>query len=80
VSSVCRGRGRRLLDTLYAKRRIIRTIPSASWEPDTVGIWDNYATQHLAVADHYPQARMVQRAIAEAGARRISASRSLRAP
>jgi taurine dioxygenase len=31
------------------------------WEPGTVVMWDNMATQHFAVGDHYPQLREMHR-------------------
>ncbi len=32
------------------------------WRPNTVAIWDNRWTQHCALADYYPQRRLVRRA------------------
>ncbi|KAF1070513.1 MAG: Alpha-ketoglutarate-dependent taurine dioxygenase [Pseudomonas citronellolis] len=32
------------------------------WQANTVAIWDNRSTQHLAVADYFPQRRRVRRA------------------
>ena len=34
------------------------------WEQDSLGIWDNFATQHLAVADYAPAYRAMQRVTA----------------
>ena len=31
------------------------------WEPGTVVVWDNYATQHYATGDHYPARRVMNR-------------------
>ena len=31
------------------------------WQPGTVVIWDNWATQHFACSDHYPSFREMQR-------------------
>jgi taurine dioxygenase len=65
---------RRVLENLYA----ISSNPHYSfrlhWEPDTVVVWDNYATQHLAVGDHYPQYRVVER-VTIADDRRAAARR-----
>ena len=33
-----------------------------TWEPNSVAIWDNRATQHYAVADYPPTVRQMQRA------------------
>jgi alpha-ketoglutarate-dependent taurine dioxygenase len=35
------------------------------WSPGTVVMWDNWATQHFASADHYPARREVQRVTIE---------------
>ncbi|MCX7355749.1 MAG: TauD/TfdA family dioxygenase [Alphaproteobacteria bacterium] len=43
------------------------------WEPDTVAIFDNFATQHHAIGDHYPNARVMHR-VTIAGDRRLNAS------
>jgi taurine dioxygenase len=32
-----------------------------TWEPDSIAIWDNFATQHYAVADYWPNRRLMQR-------------------
>jgi alpha-ketoglutarate-dependent taurine dioxygenase len=32
------------------------------WEPGTVAMWDNRATQHYAVSDYWPQVRIMERA------------------
>lgn len=39
------------------------------WEPDTVAIWDNYGTQHYAVADYMPHRRVMQRVVVASDAR-----------
>ena len=31
------------------------------WTPDTVVLWDNWATQHYAVGDHFPNRRVMHR-------------------
>ena len=43
------------------------------WEPGTVAIFDNFATQHHAIGDHYPQPRVMHR-VTIAGDRRLNAS------
>jgi taurine dioxygenase len=32
-----------------------------TWEPHSIAIWDNFATQHYAVADYWPERRVMQR-------------------
>lgn len=41
------------------------------WEPDTVAIFDNFATQHHAIGDHYPARRVMHR-VTIAGDRRLN--------
>jgi taurine dioxygenase len=43
------------------------------WEPDTVAIFDNFATQHHAIGDHYPNRRVMHR-VTIAADRRLNAS------
>ncbi len=31
------------------------------WQAGSLALWDNWATQHFAVGDHYPQRRVMQR-------------------
>ena len=37
------------------------------WEPNLVVLWDNYAVQHYAVNDYWPQTRTLVRATIDAG-------------
>jgi taurine dioxygenase len=37
------------------------------WEPDLLVLWDNYAVQHYAVNDYWPQTRTMVRATIDAG-------------
>ena len=32
-----------------------------SWQPGSIAMWDNFATQHYALADYYPQMRRMRR-------------------
>ncbi len=32
-----------------------------TWEPNSIAIWDNFATQHYAVGDYWPERRVMQR-------------------
>jgi taurine dioxygenase len=31
------------------------------WEAGSIAMWDNFSTQHYAVADYYPQRRLMRR-------------------
>ena len=37
------------------------------WEPNLLVLWDNYAVQHYAVNDYWPQTRTLVRATIDAG-------------
>ena len=52
---------RTLLDMLF--RHIVNPEFQVRlrWQPDTLAIWDNRATQHFAVSDYYPQHRLMHR-------------------
>jgi taurine dioxygenase len=66
----------RLLQTLYELSNNPHFSFRLRWEPDTVVVWDNYATQHLAVSDHYPQQRVMNR-VTIADDRRAAAQRGV---
>ncbi|WP_034263343.1 TauD/TfdA dioxygenase family protein [Actinospica robiniae] len=57
---------RALLDELALQARIPEYQVRFRWQPDSVAIWDNIATQHYAVNDYYPARRVMER-IAIAG-------------
>jgi len=37
------------------------------WEPNLLVLWDNFAVQHYAVNDYWPQTRTLVRATIDAG-------------
>ncbi|WP_419996037.1 TauD/TfdA dioxygenase family protein [Streptomyces boninensis] len=57
---------RELLDILVLQARIPEYQVRFHWEPDSIAIWDNIATQHYAINDYFPQRRVMER-IAIAG-------------
>ncbi|MFF3835483.1 TauD/TfdA dioxygenase family protein [Streptomyces sp. NPDC002458] len=57
---------RELLDELVLQARVPEFQVRFHWEPDSVAIWDNIATQHYAISDYYPRRRVMER-IAVAG-------------
>lgn len=57
---------RELLHELGLQARIPEFQVRFRWQPDSVVIWDNIATQHYAISDYYPQRRVMER-IAIAG-------------
>ncbi|WP_042389768.1 TauD/TfdA dioxygenase family protein [Streptacidiphilus melanogenes] len=57
---------RELLHMLGLQARIPEFQVRFRWQPDSIAIWDNIATQHYAVSDYYPSRRVMER-IAIAG-------------
>ncbi|MEV6021323.1 TauD/TfdA family dioxygenase [Streptomyces sp. NPDC051997] len=57
---------RELLDELVLQARIPEYQVRFRWQPGSVAIWDNIATQHYAINDYFPQRRVMER-IAIAG-------------
>ena len=60
---------RAILGILFDAVRNPRFQMRHRWAPDTVVIWDNWATQHFACGDHYPAFREVQRVTVSSNAR-----------
>lgn len=52
---------RALLDFLFRHVQHPEFQVRLRWQPDTIAIWDNRATQHFAVSDYYPQHRLMHR-------------------
>lgn len=50
-----------LLDYLVLQARVPEFQVRFHWEPDSVAVWDNIATQHYAVNDYYPRRRVMER-------------------
>ncbi|WP_155372549.1 TauD/TfdA dioxygenase family protein [Catellatospora vulcania] len=57
---------RELLNELVLQARVPEFQVRFRWQPDSVVIWDNIATQHYAINDYYPARRVMER-IAIAG-------------
>jgi taurine dioxygenase len=50
-----------LLALLYSQARVPEYQCRFRWQVNSVAFWDNRCTQHYAVADFYPQRRVVER-------------------
>lgn len=50
-----------LLEILWAHCARLEFTCRYRWSPNTVGVWDNRATQHYAINDYYGQRRHMQR-------------------
>ena len=55
----------RLLQFLYEYNQAPEFTVRFSWQPGSVAIWDNFATQHYALADYYPMHRKMRRITVE---------------
>jgi taurine dioxygenase len=70
ILNVTEDRSSELLSELYTAVRNPRFQVRIRWEPGTVVIWDNWATQHFAVGDYFPlHEREVQRVTVASNAR-----------
>jgi taurine dioxygenase len=50
-----------LLALLYSQARVPECQCRFRWHVDSVAFWDNRCTQHYALADFYPEKRLVER-------------------
>ncbi|NLU69462.1 TauD/TfdA family dioxygenase [Streptomyces sp. HNM0574] len=66
INGVSETESRELLDELVLQARVPEYQVRFHWEPDSVAVWDNIATQHYAISDYYPRRRVMER-IAVAG-------------
>ena len=55
----------KLMDLVCAHQQLAEFQVRFSWEPGSIAIWDNFATQHYAVADYYPRKRHMRRVTVE---------------
>jgi taurine dioxygenase len=58
---------RALLDMLFQQALTPEYQFRLHWEPHTIAMWDNRATQHYAVNDYYPQRRYMERVTIRGG-------------
>ncbi|MBU3065027.1 TauD/TfdA family dioxygenase [Nocardia sp. NEAU-G5] len=61
IDGLPRDEGDALLDYLMFQARVPEYQVRFRWEPGSVAIWDNRATQHYAINDYYPQRRVMER-------------------
>ncbi len=50
-----------LLSELYQHSRVPEYQVRFRWEPDSIAFWDNRSTQHYAISDYWPLARVMDR-------------------
>jgi taurine dioxygenase len=58
---------RALLDLLFHQALVPEYQFRLHWEPHTIAMWDNRATQHYAIHDYYPQRRYMERVTIRGG-------------
>ncbi|WP_116102467.1 TauD/TfdA dioxygenase family protein [Amycolatopsis thermalba] len=68
ITGLDRDESDRLLRLLFAQAHVPEYQVRFSWRPNSVAFWDNRATQHYAVNDYHPHARVAER-VAIAGDR-----------
>ena len=56
-----------LLDLLFRQAFVPEYQFRHHWEPHTIAMWDNRATQHYAIHDYYPQRRYMERVTIKGG-------------
>ncbi|WP_404478818.1 TauD/TfdA dioxygenase family protein [Novosphingobium sp. BL-52-GroH] len=62
VEDLSKDESRALLDLLFAHAEATLTLQCrVRWEPNTLVMWDNIATQHHAVWDYFPERRYAER-------------------
>lgn len=66
IKGLSDAESRELLDILVLQARIPEYQVRFHWEPGSIAVWDNIATQHYAINDYYPRRRVMER-IAIAG-------------
>jgi alpha-ketoglutarate-dependent taurine dioxygenase len=49
------------LRLLCAQARLPEYQCRFRWEPDSITFWDNRSTQHYAISDYWPEARVMER-------------------
>ena len=69
INGVTAPESRALLGALFDLVRHPRFHVRVRWRAGTVVMWDNWATQHFACGDHYPQVREVRRVTVAANRR-----------
>ena len=61
VEDMPRDESDALLDRLCREMEVPEYQVRFRWEKDSIAFWDNRSTQHLAVSDYWPQARVMDR-------------------
>ena len=60
-TNMSRLESRHLMSMLCEHQQLPEFQVRFEWSPDSVVMWDNFSTQHYAVADYYPQKRVMRR-------------------
>jgi alpha-ketoglutarate-dependent taurine dioxygenase len=60
-TNMSRLESRHLMNMLCEHQQLPEFQVRFEWSPDSVVMWDNFSTQHYAVADYFPQRRVMRR-------------------
>jgi len=60
-TNMSRLESRHLMSMICEHQQLAEFQVRFEWEPGSVAMWDNFSTQHYAVADYYPQRRVMRR-------------------
>ena len=60
-TNMSRLESRHLMNMICEHQQLPEFQVRFEWEPGSVAMWDNFSTQHYAVADYYPQRRVMRR-------------------
>lgn len=60
-TNMSRLESRHLMNMICEHQQLAEFQVRFEWEPGSVAMWDNFSTQHYAVADYYPQRRVMRR-------------------
>jgi taurine dioxygenase len=60
-TNMSRLESRHLMNMICEHQQLAEFQVRFEWEPGSIAMWDNFSTQHYAVADYYPQRRVMRR-------------------
>lgn len=61
IVGMSKRESRAILDMLFDAIKVPEMQVRFTWEQDSIAIWDNFAVQHYALADYWPEHRLMQR-------------------
>lgn len=61
IVGVSKRESQAILAMLFDAIKVPEVQVRFTWEPDSIAIWDNFAVQHYALADYWPEHRLMRR-------------------